>query len=236
MKDPVAEQATALAFRGELGAAEQLLTGTTQRQRWVRAYLDAARGRFISSLALSRSLTHAKDPALRAAANRTAASVLRQCGRHREARAYDEQALREAGADAERAHALIGLAADAVGVGAHGRCARALADAASCAPSEWRVLVRLDWVRTELALLNDDPAWAQVAATNALRRARRAGARRHVAKSLLFLGASQAEAGNPAATSNLVRAARVANELGALPIARAASVVIGKGVSGRSIG
>jgi hypothetical protein len=228
---------TELAFRGELARAEQLLAGDGEYEQWLSAYLDAARGRFISALATTRRLTLAHDPSVRAAANRTAASVLRQTARHRDARVHDEQALREARTEAERAHALIGLAADAVGIGAHGGCAALLRRAAATAPADdWRVLVRLEWVRTEFALLTDNPTSAQWFASAAVRKARAAGARRHVAKSMLFLGVSQRVAGDPSALQFLREAARIANELGAAPIARAARELLGRDFSVRSVG
>src|SRR5919204_531052 len=81
-------------------------------------------------------------------AHSTHASFLRQLGWHDEARGWDGRALALAGTDSEaRADALIGLAADALGVGRFGPSAAALRSAESLldlAPP--RLRVRLAWV------------------------------------------------------------------------------------------
>lgn len=186
----------------------------------MRAYLAAAAGSFADAEARARRLLD--DPEVGVAAALTLGSVLRQTARHDLARAIDDDALRRASSAEQRAHALISLAADAVGVTDRTTCARRLRAAGDIVPARaWRARVRLAWVQTEHALLTDDPARAVVCARDALARARRADARRHEAKSLLFLGVAlgggQAE----------LRAARaLARELGARPIAQVADAVL----------
>jgi tetratricopeptide (TPR) repeat protein len=221
------ERATALAFSGRLDAAERALARSrtrTEEVRWLTAYLLAARGAFSDAEAALTPLARAaRDPALRARAAITLGSVLRQTGRHDFAGRVDERALRLAPDASLRAHALIGLAADAVGLGDQRACGERLTRAARTAqPRDWRVLVRLDWVRAERALLVGRPREAAARARAALARSRRAGARRHEAKSLLFLGVALRQAGSPGARRRLEEAMRLARRLGAAPIASVA--------------
>lgn len=125
------------------------------------------------------------------------------------------------GAAAARADALIGLVADAVGLGRLALARRRLARAgrALAADRSWRTAVRLDWVRAEVALLGGRPAEAVAAATAALRRAQAADAPRHAAKSLLILGAAvDVRDGATAAVPLLQQAAAAASARGLLPI------------------
>jgi tetratricopeptide (TPR) repeat protein len=150
-----------------------------------------AEGDFGRALAIALPLFRScDDPVVKTRAAVTAGSALRQLRRYDEARSIETAALRAAPAR-ERAHVLIGLAADAVGVGDARTCARRLSEAARALPArDWRARVRLDWVRCERALLTGDAVAAVAFARSALRRSLRAGAVRHEAKSLLFLGVS----------------------------------------------
>ena len=96
-------------------------------------------------------------------AHSTRASFLRQLGWHARARRWDGRAVALAGEDSEAgADALIGLAADALGVGRFPASAAALARAADlltgAAPA--RLPVRLAWVSAELAMARGDGATA----------------------------------------------------------------------------
>lgn len=221
------EGATALAFAGRLREAERVLAVTdapSEQIAWVRAYLETARGRFARAEARCRSLVEgASSPSVRSRAGITLGSVLRQTARHEQAAAADAEALRVAPSRSLEAHALIGLAADAVGVFDARRCGRRLAQASRIAPSrDWRCAVRLDWVRAERALLIGNIADAIRSSRAALKRSRRAGAARHEAKSLLFLGAALRDAGDVEAAVSLVEARRIARRIGARPIVDAA--------------
>ena len=201
-----------------------------ERSVWVLAYIAAAQGSFQESLSLARPLaTRASDPRVKVACCLTSASVLRQTGQHLEARPYDRRALRLASTRAEGAHALIGLAADAVGLHDARRCSAHLIDAAAAAPRhDWRVWVRLGWVRCEHALMTGRAREAAAHAKRSLERAEGVGARRHVAKSHLFLGVALGEAGLPGARSHLMSAERTATRIGAEPIAAVARQVLGR--------
>ena len=218
-----ADRAAGLAMHGRFEDAERALARARSDQaHWVMAYIAACRGDFIEARALVEPLaTGARARAIRVASGLTLGSVLRQTGKHRAALPFDRAALASARTDAERAHALIGLAADAIGVGRAAVCGRRLAEAAAVAPIEdWRAQVRLDWVRTEHALATGRPNEALMPARRALRRARAEKARRHVAKSQLFLGVALAESGKQhAAERELNAALRGARACGAAPIA-----------------
>lgn len=162
----------------------------------------------------------------------TMASIHRQLGRHEVARALDEKALRLAQDSAEAAFdARLGLAADAVGLGDAAAARSELDRAAGLTEGRsdwWRQRVRLLWVRAELALLNGDPTAAVTAAEKAVTVAEGSGAPRHVAKSLLFQGVAQVQAGDlDEAGTTLRRAATLAESLGCLPLLWPSRAVLG---------
>lgn len=229
---PALDRATSYAFAGRLGAAETLLqrarTADPARARWLAAYIACARGAFADALALATPLF--EDAAVGVPALITAGSVLRQTARHGQARDLDRRALLRATTRADRAHALIGLAADAVGLAQPSRVATHLEQAAVATPrGDWRVAVRLSWVRAEHSLLTQDARGAVRWSQAALRRSRTAGARRHEAKSLLFLGAAREVAGDARGAIQPLRdAARIAQRIGAVPIAAVARDVLSR--------
>ncbi|HXV93351.1 MAG TPA: hypothetical protein VD813_08650 [Pseudonocardia sp.] len=174
-------------------------------------------------------------PGLAAHAAVTRASHLRQLGGHAAARGLDAYALRRAGtappepaleadgADppAARADALVGLAADAVGLGEPELAERLLAAAAAQAHPSWRCRVRVGWVQAELALARGRPAEAVEPARLAFAAARRAGSLRHVVKSGIVLAVARAAAdpaAAPEAVTELDRAAATAESCGLLPL------------------
>jgi tetratricopeptide (TPR) repeat protein len=159
-------------------------------------------------------------------------SIQRQLGRHAAARELDERGLALADATGEARFAcLLGLAADAVGSN-DAKTAQENADAAAellpDRPTEWwRQRVRLDWVRAEIALLEEDPETAVDAAEAAVERAERSRAPRHVAKSLLFQGVAQIQNGDLDGAAALRRSATLAEGLGALPLVWPSRAVLG---------
>ena len=243
------DQASGLAFRGQLDAARALAkrSGPSPEARWVEAYVDAARGNFSrAERSLCRILSSDSAPAdTRARAVLTLGSVLRQTGRHSEARDRERRALKDAPTRELRAHLLIGLAADAVGLGDLTTVDATLRRLGARPAGGWRVAVRLRWVRCERELLAGRPAPAAAHARRALAVAERARARRHRAKSLLFLGAALAEAAerDPSerraaaraveADSALRRARALALSTGARPIAAVAGRLLGRPSSRR---
>ena len=242
------ERATDLAFRGRLAKAEGVLSGAEPSDldaAWLRAYGASARGDFSKAERLTRRiLRSSRAPVpLKARAAVTLGSVLRQRDRHAEARIVEGAALRRTRGEEFRAHLLIGLAADAVGLGRLrevdtnlGRVPRAGRD--------WRVRVRLAWVRCERELLAGRPAAAVRHARAAAALATRHRAVRHQAKSYLFLGAALLDeverfprraALTREARRALRRAQTLAEGAGARPIATVAGDLlarIGRGKRG----
>jgi hypothetical protein len=150
-----------------------------------------------------------------------AARHLRQLGRHEAAEELDRAALATATTPEERADAVVGLVADAVGqldlATARRRLAGAVAELDDHSP--WRPTVRLAWVRAETALLGDDPTVAVGCARSALRLSREVRAWRHAVKSGLVLGASLDAAGHRrAAVRVLGGVAAQADRLGLIPL------------------
>lgn len=240
------ERATALAFQGRLNAAARELDRTSTnptgvREMWLRAYIAAARGDFIDAERLARSLlaTSRVDPETRARAAATLGSILRQTQRHDDAQRVERTALRHAPRGDPRAHLLIGLAADAVGLGRLDGADDAL-QRIGRRRLGWRPAIRLAWVRCERELLAGRPGRAARYARSAAAASARQGARRHEAKSLLFLGAAllEAEARGRAdrdrteeAGRALRRARSIAGRIGAGPIVSVATSLLAR--SGR---
>ncbi|MDH5277958.1 MAG: hypothetical protein OEW53_02810 [Actinomycetota bacterium] len=205
---------------------------------WLLGVALGAAGRFGSALAVldplaSQDGTDVPERRLFAAlACSTAAAVHRQLGQHTVARRLDERGLVLAEGAAEAAFdAELGLAADAVGLGEAEAAADQLGrarDRAEARSDWWRQRVRLAWVQAEVALLVGDAEAAIEAVAPAVQRAEVAGAPRHVAKSLLFLGVSQIQAGRiDEATATLRRSATLAEGLGALPLLWPSRAVLG---------
>jgi hypothetical protein len=203
---------------------------------WLLGVCLGATGRYGGALrVLDPLVVSAQTPEgrlLGALAASTVASVHRQLGRHSVAQGYDEMALEVSqGAGEAGFDGLLGLAADAVGLGQAEAAAVRLAEAAALVedrPDWWRQRVRAGWVRAEVALLEGRAADAVVAAGEAVELAEQSGAPRHVAKGLLFLGVAHVEDAHPAdATAALRRGALLAESLGALPLLWPVRAVLG---------
>ena len=235
------DRATDLAFRGRLANAEKLLAGAAPADldaRWLRAYVAAARGDYSKAEHLTRGIlrsSRAPIP-LKARAAVTLGSVLRQKEKHAEARVVEGAALRRTRGDEFRAHLLIGLAADAVGLGRL-REVDANLRRVPRAGRDWRVRVRLGWVRCERELLAERPAAAARHARAAAAVAARHRAVRHEAKSHLFLGSAllavierspRHDALTREARRALRRAQTLAEGTGARPVAAVAGDLLGR--------
>ena len=125
---------------------------------WLRAVAAGGQGRYGSAYR-DLAVLRRSGPAGRlvSLAHSTQGSFLRQLGWHTLARGWDGRALALAGADPEaRADALIGLAADALGVGRFAAAATLLTRAdpvlASGPTVPDRLPVRRRWVAAELAM------------------------------------------------------------------------------------
>ena len=196
-----------------------------------------AAGRYGSAMVVLEPLAEVapEDPERRlfaSLASATLASISRQLGRHAEARRLDLRALDLAGDAAEaRFDAVLGLAADAVGLEEVTESDAALADAAGLVDGRsdwWRQRVRLDWVRAEVALLRSRPEEAVSRSASAVTLAEASGAPRHVAKGLLFGGVSLVQVGDvDEAAATLRRAATLAESLGAVPLVWPSRAVLG---------
>lgn len=131
--------------------------------RWLRAVAAGGQGRYAAALAeLANVGRSGCEPSLRSLALSTTASFLRQLGRHTEARGWDGRALACAGTDPDaRADAMLGLAADALGVGRFALSSRLLTLAQDAvADASPRLPVRLAWVTAELAMATGQGAAA----------------------------------------------------------------------------
>jgi hypothetical protein len=197
------ERALADAAFGTQPESWPLPTATTPNQLWLRAVASGGQGRYGSAYrdlaVLRRSVPAGRLISL---AHSTQGSFLRQLGWHAQARRWDGRALALAGTDPEAsADALIGLAADALGVGRFAVAATLLARADSVlAPAQVpnRLAVRRAWVAAELAMASGDGATAVHHAEQAvaLARAMAVASTRHRVKSDVVLAAALCSAGS----------------------------------------
>jgi tetratricopeptide (TPR) repeat protein len=218
------------ALRGELARALDEPSPDPAAAAWRRAWLLAAAGSYAEALQHLEAADQHADAALGAAAGVTRASVLRQLALHERAEAQDVRSLAlldVAPPDhpARRdllAAGRIGLAADAVGTdpGNGALLDWRLADArAVAAGAGARQQVRLAWVSGEVELCRGNWAGAARAFAEARDRSVQLGARRHEAKSLLFLaGACAAEGSTEAASAHARTAEELARVCGAGPL------------------
>jgi hypothetical protein len=203
-----------------------LPSAATPRDRWLRAVAAGGQGRYACALAelsvIERSV--ASGPLLSLALS-TRASFLRQLGGHNGARGADGRAWAHSGgegaADPEApADALVGLAADALGVGRFTLSARLLerADSVVCAPGG-RLAVRRAWVSAELAMMRGDGATAVAHAERGVAAASGYPSARHAVKSDVVLAAALCSAGQPDRARVVADAALAATEkLGLVPL------------------
>jgi hypothetical protein len=190
---------------------------------WLRAVVAGGQGRYASALTdLSGVCRLQRRGPLVSLAHSTRASFLRQLGRHACARTWDGRALALAESDTEAgADALIGLAADALGVGRFAASATALARAADLLPASIppRLPVRLAWVSAELAMARADGATAVGHAERSVELAAGLGSARHGVKSDMVLAAALCSAGKIDRSRAVADAALdAADGLGIIPL------------------
>ncbi len=247
------DHARQLAFHrspaAALGELEQLAaaacgTAVEAELTWLVAVTLGGLGRFADAVGQVEPLLadEPADPRVAALGAATLASLLRQVGRHAEAEVHDEQGLqRAAGLGPAGIEALVdcqvGLVADAVGLPdlalAQERLAAVPAPAPGLAGLLWRPWLRARWVSAEVALLCGRSHEAAAAGAAAVAAARDADAPRHLAKSLLFLGVATAQDGDRAAGGlHLEQAARLAGDIGALPLVWPAHAVLAQLLAG----
>lgn len=194
------------AFGGRCERDPLPLLGADRRQEcvWLAAVVLGGHGRYAAAAALLSALGGTRDPVFRSLAASTLASQRRQLGGHALARGLDGAALRAVAGlrtdtasgpvAAARHDALLGLAADAVGLGRPGAAA-ALLTRAGDGPTGSRQRVRSGWVRAEHALSVGDGEAAAAAARHALAAAEALGSFRHLVKSRMVLAAAFATVG-----------------------------------------
>lgn len=201
-----------------------LPAATTPDQLWLRAVAAGGQGRYGGAYAdLDALLRSTPSGPLASLAHSTRASFLRQLGWHDRARGWDGRALALAGDDPEAAgDALIGLAADALGVGRLAAAAMLLARAEPfVARAPHRVAVRRAWVAAELAMAGGDGSAAVRNAEVAVELAASTldGAARHRAKSQVVLAAALCSAGALDQARAVAEAAlELTGELGLVPL------------------
>ena len=203
---------------------------------WLRAVVAGGQGRYAGAYAdLARVRRAHRVGRLASLAHSTQASFLRQLGWHDRARGWDGRALAVAGTDLEgRVDALIGLAADALGVGRFGASAAALGRARGLLlGGPPRLAVRLAWVSAELAIATGDGAAAVAHAERAAELAAVLGSARHAAKSDVVLAAALCTAGRSDRSRAVADAALdTTQRLGIIPLSWALAclmVEIGSG-------
>jgi hypothetical protein len=175
-----------------------LPSASTPHELWLRAVAAGGQGHYGSAMTDLAGLVRRGGP-LVSLAHSTRASFLRQLGWHDRARRWDGLAMAVAGSDAEAAaDALIGLAADALGVGRFAASAAALERAGEMLTTDLppRLPVRLAWVSAELAMVTGDGATAVSHAERAIELAAALGSARHAVKSAMVLAASLCSAGD----------------------------------------
>ncbi|MGY4653390.1 hypothetical protein [Mycobacterium sp. URHB0021] len=200
-----------------------LPAATTPEELWLRAVVAGGQGRYSSAeadLAGVRRLLHGGP--LVSLATSTGASFLRQLGRHAEARGRDGRAWALADGDVEAGvDALIGLAADALGIGRFAASAAALGRARDLLTDDAppRLVVRLAWVSAELAMARGEGATAVRTAERAVELAAALGSSRHDLKSNVVLAAALCSAGDVESSRHLADAAlQAAARLGIVPL------------------
>jgi hypothetical protein len=220
------ERTLAAAAFGNQPQSWPLPTATTPNQLWLRAVASGGQGRFGTAYrdlaVLRRSVLGGRLVSL---AHSTQGSFLRQLGWHAQARGWDGRALALAGTDPEaRADALIGLAADALGVGRFAAAATLLTRADSVlvpATVPDRLAVRRRWVGAELAMASGEGDIAVRHAEEAVEQAQAmaVASARHRVKSDVVLAAAMCSAGGTERARAIAEAALEATErLGLIPL------------------
>ncbi len=216
-----------------------LSAATTPHELWLRAVAAGGQGRYSSALADLAVLRREPRGPLVSLAHSTRASFLRQLGWHDRARAWDGRASALAGTDGEAGgDALIGLAADALGMGRFAASERALRRAADLLDERMplRLPVRIAWVSAELAMARGQGSTAVEHAETARAAAKVLGSARHTVKSEVVLAAALCCAGDLDSSRRVADAALKDTEhLGMIPLRWAlASLLAGIGSATRS--
>ncbi|ORB56729.1 hypothetical protein BST43_13140 [Mycobacteroides saopaulense] len=187
---------------GPRSATWPLVSASTPEDAWLRAVALGGAGRYGAAHAELNAIAVSRPGRLASLALSARASHVRQLGWHAQARGLDGRALAMAGTDAEaRADALIGLAADALGL-ARFPLAHALLERAEPLSERgdvrwpWRLPLRLAWVHAELAMVSGDGGRSLRYARTAEQLARDVPSVRHQVKTSMVLAAALSSAGD----------------------------------------
>ncbi|OFJ50284.1 hypothetical protein [Mycolicibacterium grossiae] len=208
---------------------------TTAEEHWHRAVAAGGQGHYGAALADLETLARLPaSGALRSLGLSTRASFLRQLGHHGAARVWDGRAWGAVAADPDAApdaaaDALVGLAADALGVGRFALSARLLHRAAPVVErAQPRAAVRWGWVSAELAMATGQGAAAVGHAERAVGRAGATGSTRHAVKSEVVLAAALCCSGELDASRRVAEAALgMAERHGLVPLTWALASLLG---------
>ncbi len=200
-----------------------LPAATTPHELWLRAVVAGGQGRYGCAFADLAGVLRAQQAGpLASVAHSTHASFLRQLGWHTRARTKDGRAWALAAGDIEAgADALIGLAADALGVGRFAASARFLERAGEAGNDlvPARLPVRLAWVSAELSMARGDGVAAIGHAGRAVELAATLGSARHRVKSDVILAAALCSAGSLERSRSVAEGALEATgRLGLIPL------------------
>ena len=205
-------------------------------ERWLRAVAAGGQGRYANAYADLAEVRRAhRVGRLASLAHSTQASFLRQLGWHDKARGWDGRAAALAGGDHEAmTDALIGLAADALGVGRFASSAAALGRARGLLDGgPPRLGVRLAWVSAELAMATGDGTTAVSHAERACDLSAALGSARHCVKSNVVLAAALCSDGRLDRSRTVADAALDdAQRLGLVPLSWALACLLGEIGSG----
>lgn len=228
------------ALSGRLEVALAQLQGETGPAAcWKRAWLLTALGTYGEAL---EHCDAAMDgpPTLQSCSLMTRAMLYRQVALHTLAEEADHQALdtmrrAQVRSAVLRAAIRVGQVADAVGLVLDqtvlSRRLR-VAAAAVTASGSWRQGVRLTWVRGEVLMLGGSHGGAARSFAEGARVASEQGARRHHAKSLIFLAASRAAEGRRDEAARLAeRGLQLAARCGASPLIWPAELILAEVVT-----
>jgi tetratricopeptide (TPR) repeat protein len=228
----LAEAASALAdaaFGADPGRWP-LPGASTPHERWLRAVAAGGQGRYACALTELSEILRCRDSgSVVSLAHSTRASFLRQLGGHARARAADGQAWAHCAGDPEAAaDALVGLAADALGMGRFGVSARLLERARTIdTPDNSRRRIRLSWVSAELAMVQGHGAEAVEHARRAVAAAAGHSSTRHAVKSDVVLAAALCSAGEYDAARDVADSAlQAAEKSGLIPLRWALACVL----------
>ena len=227
-----------------------LPAATDPRESWHRSVALAGQGRYgAADVELRR---HRPDtPELESLHASTRASWLRQLGRHERARHYDGRAVflvgltgppRSQDSVEARSDALVGLAADALGIGRFELAQTLLARSEKHRHGPngeglWRPALRAAWVSAELAMMRGDGPGAVRHAESAQALANDADSLRHRIKTDLVLAAALSCAGQTTrAHESSLQVVDAAATHGLLPLRWAATMLCeGTGIAAEGL-